>query len=220
MALGFGGHAHWRDMSEYLVHMTRLPGSLNSILRSKELRARNAYGAARRFAWLGDSQRVVCLSEIPLDHLVRLAERRGRFGVVLTRRLLTDRGALPVWYLRRGSLPQQTLFTEVKRLAFGTDDHEANHWVWSMTPFIDYPGVYETHGGSTVQYEWAWEREWRLRGSLSFQPADLAFVFAPESTHPAIADMWSEAGYGACPPLLDAIWPLEKVQQVAVREGL
>lgn len=46
------------------------------------------------------------------------------------------------------------------------------HPLWNVTPFIDLvmPG----------QYEWDWEREWRVRSHLRFRHQDVAFVVTPE----------------------------------------
>ena len=85
MPIGYRGHADWRDMSEYVVHFAKdVPGgksaynSMISILYSGKLEARTRFGAIRWSDALGDSQGSVCFSEIPLDRLDRLVQRRSK----------------------------------------------------------------------------------------------------------------------------------------------
>lgn len=215
MALGYGGHPHWRDMSEYLVHLTDTLDALTSILRDQTVHARSAYGAIRNHEVLGPGQRVVCMSEIPLDHLDRLADKHGRFGLAFTKRELTPRGAVPVWYLEREGPLQQRLFELVRRSAYWTQP-DPDDFLWEVTPFIDYPGIYGDR-----EYKWEWEREWRMRGDLAFALPTLPFLFAPESTHTELRSRWRELAGNVNPPtILDADWPLARLQDVAKSQDL
>jgi hypothetical protein len=218
MALGYAGHAEWRDMSEYLVHMTRGRAGLASILTDRRVRAVNPYGAARKSAGLGSTQRVVCLSEIPVDRLDRLAEKRGVFGVAFDRKRLMGRGAVPVWYLPKGVDAQTALFGEVKRLAWNQVP-DPDHWLWKLTPFIDYPGTYD-RDARQVTYDWTWEREWRICGDLAFRPTEVEFLFAPDETHSGLEHDWLDLTDVPCPPMIDPTWPIERVQTVAIGRDL
>jgi hypothetical protein len=218
MALGYAGHPEWRDMSEYLTHMTRSLGQLTSILSDGRVRSLNRYGAVRRHAQLDGTQRVVCLSEIPVDRLDRLASRRGWFGVALDRRAVMAQGAVPVWYLPKGTEPQKALFDEVKGLAW-RNEPDLDHWLWKLTPFIDYPGTYDM-GSRQVDYDWTWEREWRLQSDLEFEPAGVAFLFAPGHLHDTVEERWRRLTDLPRPPLIDPSWPIERVQEVAVDSDL
>jgi hypothetical protein len=90
---GYRGHANWRHMSDFVVHftkdhdgMTAYDNSL-SILYEGVIRATSAYGQARTLSGLGSSQHCACFSEIPLDLLDRLVQRRSEHGIGFTKEL-------------------------------------------------------------------------------------------------------------------------------------
>ncbi|GGU46238.1 abortive infection system antitoxin AbiGi family protein [Nocardioides albus] len=191
--------------SGVLLHLTRESTSIKSILGDQQVRAVNAYGAVRKHDTLRDTQRVVCLSEIEPDSRVRLADRRGDFGLAFRADWAKSAGAAPVWYLPRDAGPQQVLFNLVKAMAYGRGkDPDPQHPLWKLTPFIDYPGTYEANGAPT-SYEWSWEREWRVHGHLPFRPADVKFVCAPEAAHDDLRAVMLHRGYEC--PLIDLRWP-------------
>lgn len=83
--------------------------------------------------------------------------------------------------------------------------------LWDLTPFVDNPG-----SGEWGNYEFEWEREWRVVGDLTFGLSDVAFLFIPEQHQPAWVDFWeSHLGAGATfpGPMLDAGWDLERMQE-------
>lgn len=215
MALGYGGRQAWRDMSEYLVHLTDSLPSLTSILCSRTVEARNSYGAVRKHEALAESQRVVCLSEIPLDHLSRLADKHGTYGIAFRKTAMRDCGATPVWYLERGSSVQKHFFEMVREAAY-RGQPDLTHALWQVTPFIDYPGVYGDR-----EFKWEWEREWRVLGDLRFEPEAVPFVFAPQSEHDEVQRRWRRLlSTRSVPVLLDTQWPFVLIQEVAEREDL
>ena len=118
MALGYGGHADWTDMSEYLVHLTGSADALASIIHDRTLEARSAFGAVRNHERVAPTQQVVCFSEIPLDHLGRLAIKHGRYGLAFYKPELRAAGAVPVWYLERGTPIQRRMFELVREAAY------------------------------------------------------------------------------------------------------
>lgn len=135
-----------------------------SILFSGELRPGPApLGAARKLSELGDSQRVVCFSEIPLDMLDRLVERRSRYGIAFRKDVLVAKGGTPLWYVDSDS-PQAAAVREIiqDRIADGIDPADP---FWKLTPFIDHPGIYNGR-----PYRFEWEREWRVAGPVSSRP--------------------------------------------------
>ncbi len=216
MALGYRGNPAWRDMSEYLVHFTRADDGgasardvLLQIAASQKIEARKRFGAARGLGAPNAEQRCVCFSEIPLDFLERLVQRReSSYGLGFHQTTVSGRGGARVWYVEKGTPLQEVLYD------FGNSvvqDHSWDHPWFRMTPFIDYPGEY---GGADYQFEW--EREWRLAGDLTIGPADLAFVFAPEDDHaPLTADIQAAAqqpGIGAATLMLDPAWGDEQMQ--------
>lgn len=107
------------DLSTFLVHLTRnyngasAAGNLRQILTTGRIEARTPFGAAmstlrRRNAPLdAASQRCVCFTETPLEHLhillqpIEDLQRQCEFepyGVALTKRMGRDAGVNPVWY--------------------------------------------------------------------------------------------------------------------------
>ena len=108
------------DLSTFIVHLTRTFGSgdgasnLRQILAERRLEARSPFGAAmstlrKRGNPPQDaaSQRCVCFTETPLEHLHLLLspihdlQRNCEFepyGVAFTKRMARDAGINPVWY--------------------------------------------------------------------------------------------------------------------------
>jgi hypothetical protein len=217
LSTGYRGNATWRDMSEYAVHFTKpAPPSdeywvMLTILSEGRILPTGPLGAARNLEELGDSQKSACFSEIPLDLLERLIERRSLYGIGLRQDLLTACGGARVWYLDKDG-PAAESFKEVVRAAMkgGIDPADP---IWRITPFVDYPGDY---GGT--QYRFEWEREWRVPGGLEFTPDDVAFLFIPEELHAAARTFFEDAerehtGPAYLCPYVDPRWDMQRVQE-------
>ncbi len=119
LTTGYRGNPNWRDMSEYAVHFTK-PAATSSpydvmikILWEGRINAVTPLGAVRKLTHLGDSQKSACFSEIPLDLLRRLIERRSLYGIGF-------RQDYPRW----GMAQIQTAFRSLS------------------VPFVDFPGTY------------------------------------------------------------------------------
>lgn len=207
---GYGGHADWRDMSEYVVHFTKPSeiaaiDNLLAILRDSQVNpGLAAFGAGRGLDALGGTQRCVCMSEIPLDLLDRLVRRRSPYGLGFRKDFITARGGARVWYLDR-SEPVADAFEELKRSRLDSFDTEDP--LWRLTPFVDLIGEY---GGTTYRFDW--EREWRVAGEIRFSYGDVAFIFAPERDHERVVGWFGEAGE-PCPPLVDPFWSMGQIQE-------
>jgi hypothetical protein len=184
--MAFRGRDDWHDMSDHVVHFTKTRESdppadggyapMMSILGEGTLRTGPApLGAARRISGLGSSQHVVCFSEIPLDQLARLLQRRSRYGIGFRKDVLVEKGGSPLWYLDRDS-PHAAAVRDIinSKAAAGVDPDDP---FWKLTPFIDHPGTY---GGRTYRFEW--EREWRVAGSVRFNPDEVAFLFLSQKS--------------------------------------
>jgi hypothetical protein len=211
MVLGFRGNDEWRDMSEYLVHLTNQV-VFRRILGDGELRALRTFGAARKVRDIELPQQSVCLSEIPLDFLSRLVDRRGKFGVGYAKRAVALAGGAPVWYLRKDS-PVANEFKRLVEIASSEDKRPKcqEDPVWSLTPYIDFPGPYwET------EYEFEWEREWRIDG-LNVSSDEVRFLFAPEQHHDETARLWTG---GPTPVIIDTSWPMDRIQDVLAERDL
>ncbi len=73
------------------------------------------------------------------------------------------------------------LFNAVNSLAFRAVP-DLEHFRWRFTPFINYPKEGTTY--------WRWEREWRIRGDLHFEPEHIVVLFALEGSHETMREMW------------------------------
>ncbi len=158
---------------------------------------------------------MVCLSELGVGEVARLAERHGNFGLAFHRSSVQLRGAAPVWYLPRDSLMQTRFFDTVKKLAF-RNDPVRDEFLWELTPFVDYPR--DANGcGTESAYDWRWEREWRIRGDLEFGPTEVAIVFAPSGMHHTVSRLICEvlrSSTGTVPPIVDPRWPRNRQLEV------
>lgn len=204
--LGGLRHPDARDLTRYLVHTTWTAKNLVSILTMGKIEARNGFGIARTLLALGTSQYSACFAEIPPNELPRLTKKK-KFGVAFTTEFIRSQGGQRVWYLDDGGDPAQAMQAQVDAAV------RARDWtspLWRTTPFMDrvIPG----------QYDFVWEREWRLPGGLTFDWGDVAFIVAPGAdgtgldfkTEPTIGgpwidpDDWSVSWYGSSLEALDS----------------
>lgn len=220
MALGFRGHSAWRDMSEYVVHFTKDDGTADpyrtmmSILFERRLVPGSRFGIASKIAAAPD-QDAVCFSEIPLDHLHRLVERRRtKYGIGFHQDILRQAGGARVWYLDRGG-PLESAVRGLMRSPSALGSYAgASQEIWNLTPFIDVAGIYS--GGRPYRFEW--EREWRFRGEFAFSISDVAFLFIPAELHATARQFFLDAAnensgpaYGC--PFLDPSWTAEQIEE-------
>lgn len=211
--LGYMGHEDWHDMSEYVVHLTDRYG-IQGVFGTGAIEAGAATGVVRNRPELGDSQMSVCLSEIPLGHLDRLAERHGAYGVGFAKRFIESRGGQMVTYLRKdtpGAMRFQAVVTAAMRGSIDPNDP-----LWNITQFYDNPGEY----GHT-RYEFDWEREWRVPQQLQFSENEVTLLLAPEGHHQWMRETaWrrlaAPAYRGA---MLDPRWNIHRIQQELIVNG-
>lgn len=203
-------------MSEYVVHFTKdesgspAYSSMLSILSSGKLRARSRFGAARRLDALGESQQTACFSEVPLDRLDRLVERRSSYGIGFHQDFLVEAGGGRVWYLDNGSELASSVRALISQKVGPPMDLASP--LWKVTPFIDFSGSY-----SSFEYRFEWEREWRVPGGLIFSPDQVAFLFIPAELHSQARKFFDEAasahtGPNYRCPFLDPLWPDVRIQ--------
>jgi hypothetical protein len=143
LTTGYRGSPDWRDMSEFAVHFAK-PAATSSpydvmitILSEGQINAVTPFGAARKLTQLGDSQKSACFSEIPLDLLGRLIERRSLYGIGFRQDFLVAHGGARVWYLDRDG-PAAASFNALLVPAI-TGGVDASDPVWRITPFVDFP---------------------------------------------------------------------------------
>lgn len=234
------GMLHRRnDLSTFLVHFTKdAPDgtgsgfdALKGIVTRLKIEARTAYGAAVSSGnpRVGDSQKVACFTETPLEHswtMTReLAERRASkfapYGVAFTKSYARRRHCNPVWYVNctRGyDWPTHAINAAV---AAETRPYSDKDSIFRVTPYIEQMGDWST-GGTTNRKEFWWEREWRHVGDFTFEPIHTVAVLAPAPVHDELRQvlvgtaLWSSRPVPV--PILDPDWGLERM--IAVLSGV
>lgn len=194
----------WKDMSKYVVHFAKETtansayGNAISILYERRVIAANAFGAGRHLA---PARKSVCFSEVPLHHLKRLADVRGRHGIGFRKEYIVERGGGPILYAYKDTNQAKAI-----KALVNAGEHDASSPIWEVAPFVDLPGTY---GKSKYFYEW--EREWRHVGDLDFSEKDPAFLIIPEALHEAARDFFHSAkvdhvGPSYECPFIDPYW--------------
>ncbi len=170
----------------------------------------NPLGAGRKIAGVEHLHRVVCFSEIPLDMLDRLIERRSLYGIGFRKEVVVAKGGGPLWYLDKDGMQANLLEQEIAdAMAGGVDPADR---IWKLTPFIDFPGTYRT------EYRFEWEREWRVVGDVEFTPDEVAFLFLPEDDHDKARQFFEQvehehSGPAYLGPYIDPRWDMDKIQE-------
>lgn len=210
------------DLSTFLVHLTRAEGAetakarLEGIIAAQQIEARSPYGSAVSALTNAhqptDSQKVVCFTETPLEHinllLQEVEERRLQFapyGIALPKLLARKRGVNPVWYLDITpghdwlTVPlNQLIDAAIATGTFGTQP------IAKLAPFI------EQMGQNPPQYkkEFWWEREWRHAGNFALP--ERFIILAPEADWPGLGGLAVARGY-TNPQFIDPVWGLEEI---------
>lgn len=198
-------------MSDYVVHFTKATegatayNGMTSILAAGRIEARNKFGCATNVNGLGQSQMCACFSEIPLDMLDRLVDRRSKYGIGFHQDTVIAKGAGRVWYLDGGTPHRAAMDHMVSRAMTGGVDPDDD--IWGITPLAD---------RTAPNYHFEWEREWRAPGGLDFTPAEVAFLFVPEFQHQDATTFLAGGGGGTGPayacPILDPLWDDDRIQ--------
>jgi Putative abortive phage resistance protein AbiGi, antitoxin len=201
----------WEDMSDYVVHFTKASENRTayenslSILGQRKLEARNRFGVGREFQ---SSPECVCLSEIPLHHLGRLAIKRGSYGIGFKKEFVVQRDGGPILYAYKG-----TEHAKAMKKLVAEHQSDPTHSIWRVAPFVDVPGVYNS------EYCFEWEREWRLTGDLEFEVNDPAFLIIPDDLHKNAREFFDVAEAENVGPnyqckFIDPYWDKEKIAEV------
>ncbi len=169
---GTSQHPHARDLSEYLVHLTRSREELEAILRTGVIEARTPQGLALYTAPDLNSQQAVSFTETPIPDLARMAARGRQYGIVFSKeRLRKYHRALPVWYVTEGSTPHGSIRAMMDASTSPTEP------IWHLTPFIDL-----VRNDPAAPHDFRWEREWRVVGDFEFLPEHIAALVVPKET--------------------------------------
>lgn len=227
------------DLSTFLVHLTRdstsgtsARQSLMAILGAQKVRALSGFGPAASLVKgtrFEDSQRVVCLTETPLEHTWMMCQpiagrnvQLSSYGLAFTKDWGRRCGVNPIWYIDISpghdwlTLPVQRLIEAALAtldLPF-TQPYGGLPDILRLTPFMEQMGSgVRSSDGASYRKDFSWEREWRHCGDLSFELNDVTAIFAPESDHEQFAvDLRAiQHGDQPIPALLDPNWSLEKM---------
>lgn len=222
------------DLSTFVVHLTRdVEGctgrdALFSILKRRLIEARTPMGIATKPLEVAidagraneddlSSQRTVCFTETPLEHLNLLIaeitdfDRQCNFapyGVALTKKVARLGAINPIWYVditpaEVGSYrnwltnPINEMIEEA--LARGPGEFAKSNLA-RITPFIEAMGA--KGPPNAYRKEFWWEREWRHHKNV-FLPQFL-IVIAPEADHNEIRDTFDL-------PVIDSSWGMEAI---------
>lgn len=208
---------NWEDMSDYLVHFSSGPDKTSAykammgILHSRQIKAINPFGFAKKSAPNKDTQKCVCLSETPLHLLERISEKRGPYGIGFSKSFIAHRGGNPILYALQGS-PLLNSFENLLIIALEKSDDFADEF-WEIAPFID-----KVISNKSIKYEFEWEREWRHRGNLSFKTNDVSFLIIPENNQEAARRFFQgtegdNTGPNYQCPYIDIDWSLDKIRK-------
>ncbi|HEV7593904.1 MAG TPA: hypothetical protein VGO33_02820 [Gemmatimonadaceae bacterium] len=175
------------DLSTFLVHLTRDGDEdedtalvrFQSIIDDSELRARSMFGQAKtRLVDSGHklkSQKCVCFTETPLEHIHLLLEEIDNrdcqfkpYGVAIPKKVGRSSGINPVWYLDMSQGPHHWLTHAANGLLDDFLDLDegvfTNPNVERLMPFIEQMGTFPP---TNFRKEFWWEREWRHQGHYS-----------------------------------------------------
>jgi len=226
------------DLSTFVIHLTKDKGDISalnnlvSIFQNLTIEARSPMGIAKdmddEFNPQFRSQRVVCFTETPLEHIysffAQLEEKRNcefkPYGIGLTKIQARNLNVNPVWYIDKtpGTIwlhnpenqephaPLTELIVDAKKKG---NFHSSA--ISKVTPYIEPMGTWGTHNR-----EFWWEREWRHVGNFKFQPYSIAFGLCEEEQIEPF-EKWVHSLYGKAYPkypilhFIDPRWGLEEI---------
>jgi hypothetical protein len=161
------------------------------------------------------TQRVVCFSETPLEHVnLMCGEIEGRtiamepYGVALTKLKARKLGINPVWYIDMTPGRDWKLSPTLDHLrdaaveqARADNENFHSYSLAALFPFMEQMGTWPTS-----RKEFWWEREWRHVGDAQL-PHTAMIWLCPEAD---IDEVNERAGYELT-PWLDPTWGLEEI---------
>jgi len=209
------------DISPYLVHLTRentnhfprtgkdAGKTFDDIWNQKVIRARRVLCMHREEIRQERSEiqakfKVACFTATPLSqlrHFVSVYRRDYRFeayGFIFKRETLLMKGAGPAQYINQyGTMSLRPWAERLYEMAKKTN---FTGLLWMGIPFMN-----SVHSG----HDFEWEREWKVRGDVSFSYRELAGVILPER----IANkMWYRALDNGV-PVISAHWDADRIEE-------
>lgn len=220
------------DLSTFLVHLTRTTDDmdaddkLESILKGQKLEARNAFGPAvprlEKVKQSVDSQKCVCFTETPLEHVSLLLGKIDNrncdfkpYGVAITRKQGRKEGVNPVWYTDMTVGHDWICHHHIEPLideAINSGRFDKSH-VAAISPFIEQMGSGKSEFSEKgYKKEFWWEREWRKVGNFRL-PTHL-IVLCPEDEIRRFRTVVDNLDKDDCfirPRFIDPRWSLEMI---------
>lgn len=186
------------DLSKFLIHLTRdyenvsAEDNLISILKVKIIRARNPHCLFMHdLANLGFSPKLqrqfnsVCFTEAPLPQIKRLiAKVAGRqiqlqpYGLIFDKSFLLAKGASPAIYVNaKGTQLRDYLLAEFRKQfaqikTLKRPKKSQQEYYKSIVQYYSLINIIADN------YDFTWEREWRLIGDLRFKYLNLIAIIA------------------------------------------
>jgi hypothetical protein len=215
------------DLSTFVVHLSRdgeqaADANLRAIIAEGVLRASKSFGWAASQDDESDqarqSQRCVCFSETPLEHIYSMvANILGRsvrlqpYGLAFTKIRARRRGVNPVWYVDMTPGRDWTIrnaLNDLRDEAISVGFH--SHPAARILPFIEPMGTWENS-----RREFWWEREWRHQGDMYFGLDQVALWLCPEHRIPEFETLiqaeFARRGLTGRPRCIDPRWGLEEI---------
>ncbi len=216
------------DLSTFVVHLTRASETHTALEVLADIAASHWLRAGRAFGWAKDhddpaslparSQRTVCFSETPLEHIHLLLGPMDpprevvmeSYGVAYPKMLARSLGINPVWYVDKTpgrdwvtahalDAILASVLTDMALTGKSIDVYEAAR----LFPFFDFMGTWPSTGG---RKEFWWEREWRCVGDVFVQEPGVIWL-CPEDK---IGDLVALSGR-PIDPWIDPRWGLEAI---------
>jgi hypothetical protein len=211
------------DISRFMVHLTRddrgeehgatARANLENMLAIGEITALRPHCLHAK--QIPDAKRhrfaVTCFTETPLSQIKMLTRRiEGRkiklepYGFAFKREFLLQRGAAQV-------IPVNS-YADHKALREGFDrmfelakNSNFSSKITGIIPFLS--AMHE-------RYDFSWEREWRVLGSIKFDLDDLQFVILPEGNAIDLHMKLTKQGI----PVICPTWGWEKMVERLIRQ--
>ena len=202
------------DVSRFMVHLTRddrkdykngatARKNLLGILHDQKILALAPHCLFNpRIAKLTERNakrfNTVCLTETPLNQLHLLVrEIPGRriklapYGICFRKQFIVRSGGQPAIYINSYDDNQwlRECVDELYQISVTSSSVEAP--LWRILPFIN-----AMHEG----YDFSWEREWRVRGDLTFSARNIVCLILPEDGEDDLKERMAQNGVATISP--------------------
>ncbi|MGY5796681.1 abortive infection system antitoxin AbiGi family protein [Rheinheimera faecalis] len=155
---------------------------------SKELTVQEAEEAGKiNFHFHNATSKVVCLADIPIQHLPYHAKRYGKFGIGFRRELILNADFNPVMYLPTNSTLNSAIHGAFSRLNFYTSQiSEHDQELESLLQdtrlcFLDILSMSKTFHLDEFETVYC-EREWRKTSDFNFSTENISMIILPRQT--------------------------------------